>query len=106
MLAVAGYSTRHSTKQTLDNFYPEITTAEQLVDISDLVVNSIEKLKIRQMISYQTSYLEFISYCQEYVSESAEKLRGPTALSWDYYNKNGGYYENSQFLFGCAAQFC
>ena len=87
-------------------FYPDIKDSSQLYSFVQLLSESLEKLKITQMISPEVDFRSFIDYCLSYVSESDEKIRGPTGLSWDYYGKNGGYYENSQFLFGCAAQFC
>lgn len=104
LLSVADYQSVHSKKETIDNFYPLITTPGQLSDIQDLLETSHEKLKFFRMINPDSNFFEFISYTKSYVSE--EQIRGPTVLSWDYYIKNGNYYENSQFLFGCASQFC
>ncbi|MCL0038564.1 hypothetical protein M1N10_06100, partial [Thermodesulfovibrionales bacterium] len=32
-------------------------------------------------------------------------IRGPCALSYDFYIEGGGYFLNSHFLFGTASQF-
>jgi hypothetical protein len=106
VLAVTSFQLKHSNNQTLDHFYPEIKESSELYSFNKLLSGSIEKLKIKKMISFEFNFKTFIDYCLNYVSESDEKIRGPSGLSWDYYRMNGGYYENSQFLFGCAAQFC
>jgi len=121
MFSIAAYHSEHSIKETLDKFEIETTptylsssikkvilsSADQLSDIQEIILSGLDKLKICRMISFDTSYREFIIYCQSYVSASEQRrIRGPTALSWDYYKKNSEYYENSHFLFGCAAQFC
>ena len=120
MFSIASYRSEHSIKESLDKFEIETTAADlvtgikkvilsnagQFTDIEEIILSGLEKVKISRMISFDTSYSDFITYCRNYVSESAEKIRGPTILAWDYYIKQGGYYENSQFLFGCAAQFC
>lgn len=106
LLSVASFQSEHSNNQTLEQFYPEIKESSQLYSFNKLLSESIEKLKIIKMISYEINFKSFIDYCLGYVSESDAMIRGPTGLSWDYYRKNGSHYENSQFLFGCAAQFC
>lgn len=106
VLAVSSYQIKHSNKQTLDFVYPHIKEQSQLYSFKELISESLEKLKISRGISFETTLTGFIEYCLGYVSQSDEKIRGPTGLAWDYYLKNGSYYENSQFLFGCAAQFC
>lgn len=120
MFSIASYRSEHSIKESLDKFEIETTAADlatdikkvmlssagQFTDIEEIILSGLEKVKISRMISFDTSYSDFISYCRNYVAESDEKIRGPTILAWYYYIKQGGYYENSQFLFGCAAQFC
>ena len=114
VLAVASYQIKHSINQTLDHFHPKIKESSHLHRFKKLLSESLEKLKISKMLSYEINFKSFIDYCLNYtstrlsnhVSESDEMIRGPTGLSCYYYRKNGGYYENSQFLFGCAAQFC
>lgn len=105
LLAVAEFRSGHSISKSLEQFYPILTTAEQLADIGEIVQTAIEKLKISLLLSFETSLSEFITYCQGYVSETDENIRGPTGLSRDYYIRNGGYYRNSQFLYGRASQF-
>jgi len=106
LLVVAAYQSKHSKKQTLDLVYPEIKEHSQLYSFQYLLSESLEKLKISRLISAETTLPGFIEYCLDYVFLADERIRGPTGLTWDYYLKNGSYYENSQFLFGCAAQFC
>ncbi len=105
LVAVSEFQTEHSGKESLDHFYPAITTPAQLEDVREIVQIALEKLKISQMISFECNLEDFISYTLNYVSETDEKIRGPTALAWDYYNINGSYYRNSQFLYGAASQF-
>jgi len=33
------------------------------------------------------------------------RIRGPCALSYDFYLKGGGWLQNSHFLFGTPSQF-
>lgn len=115
MFSIAAYRSKHSIKESLDRFEIEtipvdselkktiISSATQFIDIKAIIEIALQKLKISLMLGFDTSLPEFIGYCLNYSFE--ERIRGPTALTWEYYRKNGGYYENSQFLFGCAAQF-
>lgn len=117
MFSIASYRSGHSIKESLDKFEVEtipadselrktmLNSAAQLSDITAIIENGLQKLKIFLMIGFDTSLSDVISYSLDYAFEVDNRIRGPTALSWDYYIKNGGYYENSQFLFGCAAQF-
>ena len=105
LLAVAEFQTGHSIKERLDTFYPVITIPSQLEDLDEIVHTALEKLKISGLINPDTSLKYFTSFSFDYVSETDENIRGPTGLSWDYYNKHGGYYRNSQFLYGRASQF-
>ena len=117
MYSIVKYRLIHSIKESLNKYEVEtiavdseikktiISSPAQLMEIISILQSGLQKLKISLMISFDTSLAQFIVYNQEYVSPVDGNIRGPTGLALDYYNKQGGYYRNAQFLYGTASQF-
>jgi hypothetical protein len=48
----------------------------------------------------------FLEFCSQFEClKTHPPIRGPTALSYDFYVTNGAYARNSYFLFGTPSQF-
>lgn len=59
-------------------------------------IPQIEKIK---------AFLEFCRSFQCHKTHPHPPIRGPCALSYDFYLKGGAYLRNSYFLFGTPSQF-
>jgi hypothetical protein len=74
-------------KATISNKYEELTLLMQTND-------------------YDKKIISFIKFAKEFELDLGNtRIRGPTALSYDYYLKHDGYFKNSYFLFGTPSQF-
>ena len=48
----------------------------------------------------------FLAFAEDFTfRETSASIRGPCALGYDYYMRNGGYLKNGHFLFGAPSQF-
>jgi len=65
-------------------------------DAEKLLQESCTKNPIKTFIKFAESF-----YCYK----TNPRIRGPCALSYDFYLKGGGWLQNSYFLFGTPSQF-
>jgi hypothetical protein len=81
-----------------------------------LILGAINKLlsgacypdaeKILQKSSDYHRITAFIPFARTFwCYKTSPCIRGPCALSYDYYMQGGGWFRNSYFLFGIASQF-
>jgi hypothetical protein len=80
--------------------------------ISKILVNQYYKKVIghwqRQKVVDNNNELikAFLEFCTEFECHITNPpIRGPCALSYDFYLKGGAYVRNSRFLFGTPSQF-
>ena len=65
-------------------------------DVEKLFQKSCNKNRIKVFIKFAEAF-----YC----CKTNPRIRGPCALSYDFYLKGGGWLQNSYFLFGTPSQF-
>jgi hypothetical protein len=76
------------TKILVSGYYPRLS--------DELVGTSQESVRIKIFLAFCQDFI-----CQKYTSP----IRGPCALSYDFYITGGSYLRNAFFLFGTPSQF-
>ena len=110
-----------SASERVDN-YIDLSTS-RIYGFKELILQSIDKIlaagyykeaeKALQEPGSGQRIKRFIEFAEDFCCSKLEQtrtgispsIRGPCALSYDYYMEGGGYYGNSHFLFGTASQF-
>jgi hypothetical protein len=88
IFAFKGLLVKAVTKILISGYYPRLS--------NELAGTSQETVRIKTFLAFS---LDFI--CQKYIPP----IRGPCALSYDFYITGGSYLRNAFFLFGTPSQF-
>lgn len=104
-----------------DYEYIELSPSS-ILSLEPLIEEAINKIimsqyyqKVRQQWMWQKTFDSdsepigikgFLEFCREFECRKTHPpIRGPTALSYDFYITGGAYKRNSYFLFGTPSQF-
>lgn len=87
-------------------------TATQVFRFKQLIMEAIDKImaigffKELDEAAYNDRPAHFIEYAEGFECTKIEpSIRGPCAISYDFYLQGGGYFRNAHFLFGTPSQF-
>lgn len=101
-----------------DYDYIELTFSRIFV-FQSLIKDAINKILVNQYYKEVTDHWQrqkvvdnnelikaFLEFCPEFECHITNTpIRGPCALSYDFYLKGGAYVRNSRFLFGTPSQY-
>ncbi|MCK4249705.1 MAG: hypothetical protein KAX15_07990 [Candidatus Omnitrophica bacterium] len=96
---------RDSLYETIKNICNVPSVAEEMLNIESSGIYSLVYLFKNSLRKYTTwldkrmSLEDFVALCSD------EDCRNSLTIATDYYQSNGGYKQNSHFLFGKASQF-
>jgi hypothetical protein len=120
---------RHIDKKTVEyiqRYLAEITTtgddykelsASGIITFKGLLINAVTKIlasgyysllsrKMKQAHREIDRIIIFLDFCQDFTCQKYfPPIRGPCALSYDFYITGGSYFRNAFFLFGTPSQF-
>lgn len=82
------------------------------VNFKSCIIESIDKLlalksykELKVLLNQKNVDLRISSLLNYIICRYGCPIRGPCELSYDFYEKNGNYKENSPFLFGTPSQY-
>jgi len=120
---------RHIDKRTVEyiqRYLADITTsgddykelsASGIIAFKGLLLKAITKIlangyyallscKLKQTRREIDRIIIFLDFCQDFTCQKhSPPIRGPCALSYDFYITGGSYFRNAFFLFGTPSQF-